>query len=80
MLNVLVSRNIEIRYALSEESNVKIMFFDILGRKAETLVNGKKKAGYYSVPLKSSTLPHGIYFLRMEAGDYQKTLKLVKVK
>jgi len=80
MLNVLVSRNIEIRYALSEESNVKIMFFDILGRKAETLVDKTQKAGYYSVPLKSSTLPHGIYFLRMEAGGYQKTLKLVKVK
>ncbi|MBN1694388.1 T9SS type A sorting domain-containing protein [candidate division WOR-3 bacterium] len=80
MSNVLVSSNIEIKYALSEESDIQIMFFDILGRKAKTLVDETKKAGYYSASVRSTELPQGIYFLRMKAGDYRKTLKLVKVR
>ena len=80
MLNVLTSRSIEIRYALSQESDVKIMFFDVLGRKAKTLVDKTQKAGYYSVPIESSALPQGVYFLRMEAGNYRKSVKLVKLR
>jgi hypothetical protein len=80
MVNVLVGRNIEIRYALSEESDVQIMFFDILGRKARTLVDKTQKAGYYSTSVRATELPQGIYFLRMEAGEYRKTVKLVKVR
>ncbi len=80
MVNVLASRNIEIKYALSEERDVRIMFFDVLGRKAKTFVDETQKAGYYSVPIKSAEFPGGVYFLRMEAGDYKKTLKLVKLR
>ena len=80
MINVLVGREIEIKYALSEESDVEVLFFDILGRKAKTLVDEKKKAGYYSVSVRSAELPKGVYFLRMRAGDYHKTVKLVKLK
>jgi len=54
--------------------------FDITGRRVETLINKKQKAGYYSVSLDSSVFPRGIYFLRMTAGDYMKTTKLVKVR
>jgi hypothetical protein len=80
MLNVLADKNIEIKYALSEESDVRIMFFDVLGRRARTLVDETQKTGYYSVPIKSTALPRGVYFLRMEAGDYRRTVKLVKLR
>jgi hypothetical protein len=56
------------------------MMFDIIGRRTGTLVNQTQNAGYYSVPLEVSDLPYGVYFLRMQAGDYNKTIKLVKVR
>ncbi len=80
MLNVLVKQDIQIRYALDKEKHVNICMFDITGRRVETLVNEKQKAGYYSVPLNSYNLPRGIYFLRMTSEDYSKTTKLVKVR
>lgn len=76
----LIERNIQIRYALDKEKHVNICMFDITGRRVETLVNKKQKAGYYSVPLNSYNLPRGIYFLRMTSEDYSKTTKLVKVR
>ncbi len=80
MLNVLYGRNVIIKYALDKEKHVNMVLFDIMGRKVKTVVDGKQKAGYYSVPLRTSNVPHGIYFLRMQAGDYNKTFKLVKVR
>jgi hypothetical protein len=80
MLNTLISRDIEIKYALSERSKINIVMFDITGRRVRTLIDETQKAGYYSVPMRSSDLPYGVYFLRMQAGDYKKTLKLVKVR
>ena len=50
------------------------MFFDILGRKARTFVDKTQGAGYYSVPIRSTELPGGVFFLRMEAGEYQYSL------
>jgi hypothetical protein len=80
MLNVLVKQDVKIKYALVKEEHVDICMFDITGRRVKTLLDKKQKAGYYSVSLDSSVFPRGIYFLRMTAGDYMKTTKLVKVR
>ena len=76
---VLCSRGITLRYALSKDCNVSIMLYDITGRKVETVINKRQKRGIHSVPLKMSGKPDGIYFVQMRAGRYKKTVKLVKI-
>ncbi len=69
-----------IRYALPEESRVIINIYDILGRKVETLIDIQQQAGYYDITWNSSDKTSGIYFARIEAGDFSKSIKMILLK
>jgi photosystem II stability/assembly factor-like uncharacterized protein len=64
----------------SQESEVKLSIYDILGRKIEDLVNEKLQPGTYEVTFDGSNLPSGIYFYRMQSGDYISTMKMLLIK
>jgi photosystem II stability/assembly factor-like uncharacterized protein len=62
-----------------------LRIFDILGREITTLVNENKPAGSYSVTfnvetLYGASLPSGIYFYQLRAGDYVETKKMLLLK
>jgi ligand-binding sensor domain-containing protein len=69
-----------ISYQLSAVSNVTLKVYDVLGREVETLVNEKESEGAHSVNFNASTLPSGVYFYRLAAGDYVETKKMVLIK
>jgi len=74
------SRNLNAPYSLAAASRVSLQLFDLTGRCIATLVNGTQPAGRYSVPLTAAhgTLTaSGVYFLKLRAGEYQATRKLV---
>jgi hypothetical protein len=48
-----------------------------LGEKVATLVNGPKPAGEHVVSFNASSLPSGIYFYTLTAGDLKQTRKMV---
>jgi len=58
--------------------------YDILGREVATLVNEEKPAGSYEVEFNPSSINHhpssGIYFYRLQAGDYVETKKMILLK
>jgi hypothetical protein len=66
-----------IKYELPKTSFVKIIIYDILGREIEKLVNEEKAVGKYEVNFDASDLPSGIYFYKMQAGDFIETRKMV---
>lgn len=70
----------EIRFNISEESNVKLVVFDILGNEVNILVNEIKQAGKYSVQLDGSLLPSGVYYYRIQANNFVATKKLLLIK
>jgi len=74
-----IIRNTEVRYGLARGGNVRIVLYDVVGRIVKTLINRKQERGYYSIPLDIGRMPQGVFFLRMRAGDYERTLKLVKL-
>ncbi|MCK4225543.1 T9SS type A sorting domain-containing protein, partial [candidate division WOR-3 bacterium] len=74
-----IIRNTEVRYGLARGGNVRMVLYDVIGRVAKTLINRKQERGYYSIPLDIGQMPQGVFFLRMRAGDYERTLKLVKL-
>ena len=69
-----------IKYALPEEAEVTINVYDILGRRIETLVSGKQPAGSHSVVWDAKDVSSGVYFYRIEAGEYSQTEKCVLLK
>jgi len=69
-----------IQYAVPKESEVSLVIYDILGKEVVTLVNGRKSAGRYSVNFNALNLPSGIYFYRLQAGDFSETKKMALLK
>ncbi|RKX18420.1 MAG: hypothetical protein DRP26_05265, partial [Candidatus Zixiibacteriota bacterium] len=69
-----------IQYNLPTTSNVRIDIYDILGRKLETIVNGRQPAGHYKVTWNANDRPSGIYFYNVQAGNYSETKKMTLLK
>ncbi|MBK8552320.1 MAG: T9SS type A sorting domain-containing protein [Ignavibacteria bacterium] len=70
-----------IRYDVKgQTSNVKLMVYNSLGKELATLVNEKQNAGSYEVKFDGSGLSSGVYFYRLEAGDFSEVKKMVLVK
>ena len=59
--------NFEFRIAKFELVTLKV--FDVLGREISTLVNEMRPAGVYTIRWDASSLPSGVYFYRLRAGD-----------
>lgn len=54
--------------------------FDVLGREVATLVNEFKDAGYHEVEFNAAGLLSGVYFYRLQAGDYVETKKMILIR
>ena len=61
-------------------TNVSLIVYDILGREVATLLHEKQKPGNYEVELDGSGLTSGIYFYRLQAGDFVETKKMILIK
>jgi len=69
-----------INFSVSKSGFVTIKLYDVLGRQVATLVNDNKQAGNYSVKFDGSKLVSGVYFYRMQVGDYVNTKKIIILK
>ncbi len=69
-----------IRYDVPKVSNVTLKVYDIRGREVASLVSENKQPGSYSVTFNASNLASGVYFYRLNAGDYTNTMKMILVK
>ena len=69
-----------IKYDLPQSSHVTIAIYNILGRRVETLVQGEQLAGYHQITWDASGHSTGIYFYRIQAGEYAETRKMVLLK
>ena len=70
----------KIKYAIPQLSFITLKVYDILGREIETLVNTEKPAGAYVVKFDGHSLPSGVYFYRIQAGDFVDTKKFILLK
>ncbi len=69
-----------ISYQLPVASTVTLKVYDVLGREVMTLVNGKQEAGVYNLSLNGATLSSGVYFYRLQSGNFVQTKKMMLVK
>jgi photosystem II stability/assembly factor-like uncharacterized protein len=60
--------------------SVQLKVFDLLGNEMAVLVDSEQAFGEYSVEFDASNLSSGIYFYRLQAGNYYSVKKLILMK
>jgi hypothetical protein len=69
-----------IAFSLPNAGNVNLSVFNVLGQKVATLKNGEMEAGNHTITWDASQQASGVYFYRLEANDYSKTIKAMLLK
>ncbi len=69
-----------IPFDLAQSGKVRIAIYDVTGRLVKTLVDQYMTAGKQTVALDASTMPSGVYIVRMDAGGQRFTSKLTLIK
>ena len=69
-----------IDYSIYKASLVTITVYDITGKEVEILVNERRMPGNYSIKFDATKLSSGVYFYKMQAGNFVSTKKLVLLK
>jgi hypothetical protein len=69
-----------INFNLAKASNVKLTVYNVLGQKVMTLVDSRMSAGQQTVKFDASKLTSGVYFYRLDAGDFSSVKKMLLVK
>ena len=74
-----------IKYELLFDTYMELTIYDAQGRTVKNLINEKRYSGKSSIQWNAKdnygqTVPSGIYFFVMKAGDFQKTNKMMLIK
>lgn len=69
-----------IQFDLPKEGLVTLKVYDVLGREVKNIVNEFKPAGSYIVSFDGSELSSGIYFYRLEAGDFIQVKRMILIR
>jgi len=74
-----------IQFALPRDEQVRITIYDLQGQLVRTMVNERKSAGTYSVIWNGRDengvkVSSGVYFYRIDAGEFTMTRKMILMK
>ncbi len=69
-----------ISFSIPKSEFVKLSVYNALGQQVATLVNEQLNAGQYKLLFDASNLVSGIYFYRIEAGNFTSTKRLVLLR
>jgi Secretion system C-terminal sorting domain len=69
-----------ISYNLPKSSKVSLKVYDIKGQLISTLFEGNQNTGIYITQFDGSKLASGVYFYKLEAGDYKEVRKMTLIK
>ena len=69
-----------IQFALPQNTDVQVVVFDMLGRQVAELANANYAAGYYTINWNATNQSSGVYIVRMIAGEFSATQKVMLVK
>jgi hypothetical protein len=66
-----------ISYSISNPEFISLKVYDISGNLVKMLVNENQNSGSYSVEFDATSLPGGVYFYQIKAGEYSDVKRLV---
>jgi hypothetical protein len=69
-----------IRYGLPHSAEIDLAVYDVSGKLVTRLMQGKQTAGNYSLVWHAGNLASGMYFVRLTAGQFQVTRKVLLLR
>ncbi len=69
-----------IRFDVLESNYVTLKIYDVLGKEIAILINEYKQNGSYLVEFNSADLPSGIYYVKMQTGNFIDLKKMLILK
>jgi hypothetical protein len=69
-----------ISWQLAVSSHVDLSIYNILGQKVATLVNKKQPVGSYQVQWDATGFATGVYYYKIEAGEYSEVKKMILIR
>ncbi len=70
----------QIRFSLPQDSDIRLVVFNLLGLEIEVLAEGEYTAGTYSVTFDGMNLASGVYLYQLVTGTKRLTRKLLFIK
>jgi len=61
-------------------ADVTLKVYDVLGREIATLVNKKQTPGNYTVQFSAAGLSAGVYFYKLDTGNFRSVKKMIIIK
>ncbi|MEE8417031.1 MAG: T9SS type A sorting domain-containing protein, partial [candidate division Zixibacteria bacterium] len=65
---------------LMEDTSVKVVIYDLLGRQIAILADGNLPSGRHDIIWEAGDLPSGLYLCRVKAGDVSATEKITLLR
>ncbi len=69
-----------IKYSVPVKGFVNMSIFNVLGEKVTDLINKEVEAGSYELNFNASNLSSGVYFYKLEAGNFTSIKKMMLIK
>ncbi len=69
-----------IKFAIQKAGLVKIIVYDIMGKEIEMILNDELQAGTHETQWNASKFSSGIYFYKIQSGDYTETKRMTLIK
>ena len=69
-----------IGFAIMEKGNVKLSVLNVLGEEIRVLLNEELEAGYHSIDFDGNELPSGVYFYKIQSGNFIDTKKMILLR
>jgi choice-of-anchor B domain-containing protein len=72
----------KINFSIPKNSNVTLKIYSISGKEVATVINDRRDAGVYEVSFDGSKygLASGVYFYKLQSGDFVQTKKMILTK
>ena len=70
----------KLKIALPQRGLTKLIIYDLHGRIVQTLINKELEAGYYEINFNANNFQSGVYFYRIQSGDFSQTKKMILIK
>lgn len=69
-----------ISYSIPQREFVQLKVYDMLGNEIKSLVNEEKSMGNYKIRFNASNFSSGLYFLRLQSGNFVSTKKIILLR
>jgi hypothetical protein len=69
-----------IKYTIPNSGRVTIRLYNVLGKEIKTLADEHKESGSYEIKFNAEELSSGVYFYKLESGEYSKIRKMILLR